>query len=78
MSAFTECKIQPTTRRGLEEQLEEAVWQLQQLARHTKAHGILVTRHRHDHYTVALSETVPYGMTQELDQWLGCSSLVER
>jgi hypothetical protein len=71
LSVFTKRDIRATSRHGLEEQLEEAVRQLQQLARRTKKHGILITRHRHDYYTVALSETVPFGITRELDQWLG-------
>jgi hypothetical protein len=39
------------------------------LARHyastTGLCGILVTRHAHDTYTVAVSETVPFGETRE-------------
>ena len=32
----------------------------------TRTHGILITRNRPGHYTVALSEEVPFGMTREL------------
>lgn len=68
MTASTECiEIQATGRPALEEQLEEAVGQLQRLALSTMAHGILVTRHRNNHYTAALSDSVPFGMTHELD-----------
>jgi hypothetical protein len=31
-------------------------------------HGVLITQRRYTHYTVALSEAVPYGRTHE--RWL--------
>ena len=34
-----------------------------------KRHGILVTRHSVDKFTVALSETVPFGLTREHQAW---------
>jgi hypothetical protein len=34
-----------------------------------KACGVLVTRHHYSKFTVALSPTVPYGLTHELDLW---------
>jgi hypothetical protein len=32
----------------------------------TGTHGILLTRHKPGHYTAALSDQVPFGMTREL------------
>ncbi|MGF9660885.1 hypothetical protein AAIH25_03330 [Arthrobacter crystallopoietes] len=32
-----------------------------------RTHGILVTRHHEGHFTVGLSETVPFGYTDEHD-----------
>lgn len=69
MSAHADCiEIQATSRAALEEQLEAAIRQLQQLAMLTKTCGILVTRHRPGHYTAALCDRVPFGTTQELDR----------
>lgn len=31
-------------------------------------HGVLVTRHDFDHFSVALSPDVPFGLTREHDQ----------
>jgi hypothetical protein len=39
---------------------------LQELAMATGTHGILLTRHKPGHYTAALSDQVPFGMTREL------------
>lgn len=61
-------QIQATSRPALEIQLEAAIQQLQQYATVTKTRGILLTRHHYGHYTAALSDSVPFGITQELDQ----------
>ncbi|WP_426979280.1 hypothetical protein ACQCSU_08380 [Pseudarthrobacter sp. O4] len=59
-------EIQVDNRHVLDERLNEAEQGLQQLAMITGTHGILLTRHRPGHYTAALSDQVPFGMTQEL------------
>lgn len=56
---------------ALEEQLEAAIRELQQLALVSQTHGILLTRHRHGLYTAELSDHVPFGTTQELDRLHG-------
>ncbi|MFF2030158.1 hypothetical protein [Arthrobacter sp. NPDC058192] len=59
-------EIQVDSRRVLDERLEEAVRGLQEVAMATGTHGILLTRHKPGHYTAALSDQVPFGMTREL------------
>ena len=67
MTQVTETiEIQVESRRVLDEQLNDAVRDLQQVAMATGTHGILLTRHKPGHYTAALSEQVPFGMTREL------------
>ena len=58
--------IRVTSRHALDEHLEAAEKELQDLAMLTGTHGILVTRHRPGNYTAALSEQVPFGMTREV------------
>ncbi|SFT50650.1 hypothetical protein [Arthrobacter sp. ov118] len=59
-------EIQVDSRRVLDERLEEAVRGLQEVAMVAGTHGILLTRHKPGHYTAALSDQVPFGMTREL------------
>jgi hypothetical protein len=59
-------EIQVDSRRVLDERLEEAVRGLQEVAMVSGTHGILLTRHKPGHYTAALSDQVPFGMTREL------------
>jgi hypothetical protein len=59
-------EIQVDSRRVLDERLEEAVRGLQEVAMASGTHGILLTRHKPGHYTAALSDQVPFGMTREL------------
>lgn len=67
MTTANECiEIQVESRHLLDERLNEAVSGLQRLAMLTGTHGILLTRHRPGHYTAALSDQVPFGMTREL------------
>ncbi len=67
MTTASECiEIQVDSRRLLDERLNDAVQGLQRLALQTGTHGILLTRHKPGHYTAALSDQVPFGMTQEL------------
>ncbi|MCO4251255.1 hypothetical protein [Pseudarthrobacter raffinosi] len=58
--------IHVMSRRGLDEQIEAAVQQLQDVAALTRTHGILITRHQPGRYTAMLSDEVPYGVTREL------------
>ena len=58
--------IHITSRCALHERLDEAVKNLQELAMLTGTHGILVTRNSPGHYTAALSDQVPFGMTREV------------
>lgn len=67
MTTITEpIEIQVETRNVLDERLNDAVRGLQQLAMTARTHGILLTRHKPGHYTAALSDQVPFGMTREL------------
>jgi hypothetical protein len=67
MTTVTECiEIQVDSRQVLDERLDDAVRGLQQIAMATGTQGILLTRHKPGHYTAALSDQVPFGMTREL------------
>ncbi|WP_160663720.1 hypothetical protein [Pseudarthrobacter sp. ATCC 49987] len=67
MTAVAECiEIQVDSRQVLDERLDDAVRGLQRIAMATGTHGILITRHKPGHYTAALSEQVPFGVTREL------------
>lgn len=67
MTTANECiDIQVDSRRLLDERLNDAVQGLQRVAMLTGTHGILLTRHKPGHYTAALSDQVPFGMTREL------------
>ena len=60
--------IQVTSRPALDQQLDDAVRTLQELAMQYGTHGILITRHAPDRYTAALSDQVPFGTTRELNR----------
>ncbi|MDE8668528.1 hypothetical protein PY310_08030 [Pseudarthrobacter sp. H3Y2-7] len=49
----------------VDDYLNSAVNMARQFASTTGLCGILVTRHAHDTYTVAVSEAVPFGETHE-------------
>lgn len=67
MTAFLDSvDIEVTSRSALDERLNEAVRSLQELAMLTGTHGILVSRNAPGHYTAALSNQVPFGMTREI------------
>ncbi len=67
MTAFLDSiDIHVTSRRALDERLDEAVQILQEQAMRTGRHGILVARNKPGHYTAALSDQVPFGMTHEV------------
>ncbi|MCU1522807.1 MAG: hypothetical protein JWM01_2404 [Arthrobacter sp.] len=59
-------EIRVDSREVLDERLNDAVRGLQELAMETGTQGILLTRHKPGHYTAALSDQVPFGMTREL------------
>jgi hypothetical protein len=59
-------EIRVDSRDVLDERLNDAVRGLQELAMETGTQGILLTRHQPGHYTAALSDQVPFGMTREL------------
>lgn len=59
-------EIHADNRGVLDERLEAAVRSLQELAVSTGKHGILLTRLEAGHYTAALSDQVPFGLTREL------------
>ncbi|MEV7133726.1 hypothetical protein AB0N24_12640 [Arthrobacter sp. NPDC093128] len=58
-------EVKVDTARQLEERLNAAVRSLQDVAIRTRAQGILVTRLNPGHYTVSLSDSVPFGVTRE-------------
>ena len=58
-------EVKVDTARHLEERLNDAVRNLQDVAVRTRKHGILVTRLNPGHYTVSLSDKVPFGITRE-------------
>ncbi|WP_247040903.1 hypothetical protein [Arthrobacter rhizosphaerae] len=58
--------IQVSSRHLLDERLEAAVRDLQEVAMAAGTHGILLTRNKPGHYTATLSDQVPFGMTREL------------
>lgn len=64
-------------RASLERQLDAAVALAQSKAMHPPAKGILVTRHDYDCFTVALSDTVPFGLIREKHDWR-TSEMVDR
>jgi hypothetical protein len=53
----------------MESQLERAVHLLQEHALVLKDRGILVTRHSAEYFTVELHPSVPFGLTQERQEW---------
>jgi flagellar motor component MotA len=59
-------EIHVTSRRALDERLDDAVKTLQELAICTRRQGILVARNKPGHYTAALSDQVPFGVTPEV------------
>jgi hypothetical protein len=56
-------------RHSMDNELEAAVTAAKAHALAEKRHGILVTRHSMDKFTVDLSEAVPFGLTREHQAW---------
>jgi hypothetical protein len=50
---------------AVQDQLDTALEAARSLAISGGRHGVLLTRHSHETYTVAVSPEVPYGMTYE-------------
>jgi hypothetical protein len=53
----------------LDRQLDHAEFLAQQAAMKDRTGGVLITRHSPDRFTVAVSESVPFGVTRELSSW---------
>lgn len=64
-TAANQIEIIVTRRKHVDAMLDAAVHELQQLATHTARYGILITRYHPGHYTAALSDQVPFGLTRE-------------
>ncbi|WP_454700074.1 hypothetical protein [Arthrobacter humicola] len=58
-----------TDRESLDNQLDAAVYALREKSTGERRQGILVTRHAVNEFTVALSDSVPFGMTRENHAW---------
>ncbi|UZX04772.1 hypothetical protein F8G81_20870 [Arthrobacter sp. CDRTa11] len=58
-----------TDRESLDSQLNAAVSAIRDRSTGERRRGILVTRHAADEFTVALSDSVPFGMTHENHAW---------
>lgn len=56
-------------RQSMDSELDAAVSAAKAHALADRRHGILVTRHAANMFTVALSETVPFGITREHQAW---------
>ncbi|MEV8132574.1 hypothetical protein AB0O54_15680 [Pseudarthrobacter oxydans] len=56
-------------RSSMDSELDAAVTAAKAHALAGKSHGILVTRHGVDTFTVALSDAVPFGLTREQQAW---------
>jgi AmiR/NasT family two-component response regulator len=61
--------VRITDRDSLENQLDAAVAAVRERATGEKRRGVLVTRHSATEFTVALSDHVPFGLTQENHAW---------
>ncbi|MDP9933779.1 hypothetical protein J2T11_000103 [Paenarthrobacter nicotinovorans] len=53
------------TRSAMEQRLIDAHEEAQKQALRHGSKGILITRHSVNHFTVALTESVPFGLTRE-------------
>jgi hypothetical protein len=62
--------ISATTRSEADEKLNASVRQLRDLAREYPSMGILVTKRGAGHFTVELTDQVPYGQTWESENHL--------
>lgn len=53
----------------LQEELDAAVGLAQSLALQEGGYGVVVARHSYTEFTVGFSDQVPYGTTEEREQW---------
>jgi hypothetical protein len=60
-------EVRVESRATMDERLNAAVEEMTGLARRCRNGGILVTRHEPGRFTVAISDAVPYGYTEQLD-----------
>ncbi|MCY1199388.1 hypothetical protein D9M72_107900 [compost metagenome] len=58
-----------TDRANMDLQLDEAVDRVRIQAMIERRRGILVTRRGHDTFRVTLSDSVPFGLTREHQEW---------
>ncbi|MFP5311339.1 MAG: hypothetical protein ACLGH7_02845 [Actinomycetes bacterium] len=56
-------------RQSMDRELDNAVAAAKLQALKDQCHGILVTRLGVDKFTIALSDTVPFGLTREHQAW---------
>ncbi|CAM3158605.1 hypothetical protein PSET11_00112 [Arthrobacter ulcerisalmonis] len=68
MTAFP-ITLNVSDRQSMDTEIEAAVNAAKVHALTEKTHGILVTRIGADTFTVALSDTVPFGLTREQQAW---------
>lgn len=61
--------IKATDRASMDRELDEAVSAARTVAMRERRRGILVSRHGHDTFTVTLSDSVPFGLTREFQDW---------
>jgi hypothetical protein len=61
--------VSATDRASMERRLDEAHAEAVKQAVDTGNYGILVTRHSPKRFTVALSDSVPFGLTVERQLW---------
>lgn len=59
--------ITPETPSERDTRLNEAIDQAMSTAARARSGGVLVTRHTPGHFTVAVTNQVPYGQVEELD-----------
>ena len=69
MTSDSVVEVTVNTRKALERELDTAVDIVSRQARQLGRHGVMVTRHSYTTFTVAISEGVPYGRTEEREQW---------
>lgn len=63
----TTIEIRVDSRAARDESLNAAVEEMTGLAKRCQTGGILVTRHEPGRFTVAISGSVPYGYTEQMD-----------
>lgn len=62
-------KITGTEASSVRAELEEAITFAERVAREQGCWGVLVTRHDYGRFSVTISPEVPYGTTQESQDW---------